>query len=82
MGTTYDFICNACGYTTEASGGNDVGMICATTTILCQECRELYDIVISEEPWLFVNNYQEPNKERICCPESKEHKCRLLLKIF
>lgn len=51
MGATYQFDCSACGYQTQVSGGNDVGMACATTTILCSSCGELYDVVTSKEPW-------------------------------
>lgn len=49
MGTLYDFHCESCGYHTEVSGGEDFGMISATTTILCENCKKLFDVEISDD---------------------------------
>jgi len=51
MGTKYQFTCKHCNYETVVSGGDDVGMRCRTTTISCQDCGELFDVVTSDEPW-------------------------------
>ena len=67
MGQLYSFECGSCGYYAEVSGGEDAGMIGATTTISCGACRELYDVVV----W----RVREPELGRIepQCPESKAH---------
>ena len=46
MGRLHKFECSNCSFSAEMSGGNDTGMICQTTTILCEDCKELYDVVI------------------------------------
>ena len=51
MGTRYQFLCKHCDYETVVSGGDDVGMACRTTTISCQDCGELFDVVTSDKPW-------------------------------
>ncbi len=51
MGRYYVFECGKCGYNAEVSGGPDVGMACATTTIACSTCDKLYDVVTSNQPW-------------------------------
>ena len=51
MGTNYQFLCKHCDYETVVSGGDDVGMACRTTTIGCQDCGDLFDVVTSEQPW-------------------------------
>ena len=50
MGAIYQFFCPACGYDIEVSGGADSGMSSVTTTIVCEDCRELRDICISKDP--------------------------------
>ena len=67
MGTKYQFICKHCDYQTCVSGGDDVGMACRTTTISCQDCGKLYDIVTSEEPW---NETVGLSDEELVCPGS------------
>ena len=47
MGRTYLFECLKCGYRAKVSGGAAEGAQCAVQTILCYECRELHDVVIS-----------------------------------
>jgi len=46
MGRTYFFECSECGYRARVSGGVDRGEHIAVQTILCADCRELYDAVI------------------------------------
>jgi len=45
MGRTFLFECNRCGYHAKVSGGRDGGFHFAVQTILCGECKELYDAV-------------------------------------
>ena len=70
MGSLYDFACANCGYEAMVSGKDDRGMMCATTTILCEDCREICDAVVSETPWDKAS-YQEP-----VCPNKKSHRIR------
>jgi hypothetical protein len=45
MGRTYLFECSKCGYRTKVAGGADRGVSFAVQTLLCRECKELYDSV-------------------------------------
>ncbi len=45
MGRTYLFECAKCGYRAKISGGPDRGCHFAVQTILCHECKALYDAV-------------------------------------
>jgi DNA-directed RNA polymerase subunit RPC12/RpoP len=51
MGLRYLFACPSCGYTTVVSGGDDMGMSCATTTMVCSRCKTLSDVVMAQKPW-------------------------------
>jgi hypothetical protein len=42
-----------------------VGMACRTTTIVCEECQELYDVVTSETPW---EGAPDIGEEALVCP--------------
>ena len=44
MGRTFRFHCTQCQYHADISGGADSGLNCDVQTILCRECRELYDV--------------------------------------
>jgi len=44
VGLISRFTCDSCGYEAQVSGGDDRGFSCMTTTILCKDCRELYDV--------------------------------------
>jgi hypothetical protein len=46
MGRTYLFECFGCGYRVHVAGSTDRGEHVAVQTILCANCRELYDAVI------------------------------------
>jgi hypothetical protein len=65
MGATYQTICLQCGYEAMVSGGDDVGMNSLTTTILCENCQELCDIVTSLEPW---NDHGKEIRTELVCP--------------
>jgi predicted RNA-binding Zn-ribbon protein involved in translation (DUF1610 family) len=45
MGRTYLFECPKCGYRARVAGGSADGKRFAVQTILCHDCRELYDAV-------------------------------------
>lgn len=46
MGKSYWFECGRCGYRAKVAGRSDEGLHLSVQTILCQDCRELYDAVI------------------------------------
>ena len=46
MGRSYWFECSKCGYRAHVSGKFDRGLNFAVQTILCRECRRLYDAVV------------------------------------
>ena len=54
-----------------------IGMACATTTISCIECQELYDIVISNEPWLAMEPGFKVSQDLINCPVIRKHDCSI-----
>jgi ribosomal protein S27AE len=45
MGKSYWFECGKCGYRAKVAGRADQGFHLAVQTILCQDCKELYDAV-------------------------------------
>lgn len=47
MGRTYLFECPKCGYRARVAGGTAEGGRFTVQTILCQDCREIYDAVIA-----------------------------------
>ena len=46
MGKSYLFECPKCDYRASVSGGPDRGFNAATQTIVCLDCKKLYDVVI------------------------------------
>jgi hypothetical protein len=46
MGKTYLFECPKCNYKARVSGGADRGVHFFVQTILCRDCKELYDAVV------------------------------------
>lgn len=53
MGRMYLFECSRCGYRARVSGSADHGRYVIIQTILCTECKELYDAVIAFKPSAF-----------------------------
>jgi len=44
MGRTYHFDCPYCQYRAHVAGGADAGINCAVQTIVCLDCRRLFDV--------------------------------------
>lgn len=44
MGKTFHFDCPHCHYQTRVSGGADEGVSCRVQTVVCLDCRELFDV--------------------------------------
>ena len=45
MGKSFWFECGRCGYRAKVAGRADEGLHLAVQTILCEDCKELYDAV-------------------------------------
>ena len=45
MGRSYWFECSRCGYRAKVAGRADRGLNFAVQTILCRDCKQLYDAV-------------------------------------
>jgi hypothetical protein len=45
MGKSYWFECGKCGYRAKVAGRADQGLHIGVQTVLCQDCKELYDAV-------------------------------------
>ncbi len=72
MGASYQFRCDSCGYEAEVSGGGDAGMLVITTTVLCETCEELYDVVTARRPTDPAERLDFGPVEPVC-PRSKRH---------
>ena len=46
MGKSYWFECEKCGYRAKVAGKADEGLHLTVQTVLCRDCKELYDAVI------------------------------------
>ena len=44
VGRTYIYECPQCQYRAKISGGTDSGLHCEIQTVICRECRELFDV--------------------------------------
>jgi hypothetical protein len=72
MGVLFKFECPSCGYLAEVSGGADRGFYAATQTIICKECKRLYDVAIAKIKG--PDFAPEPGeREPLRCPESDLH---------
>lgn len=45
MGRSYWFECSKCGYRAKVSGRSDRGLTFCVQTVVCRDCRELFDAV-------------------------------------
>lgn len=71
MGAKLEFRCESCGYEAMVSGRDDVGFNAATTTILCEECEELYDVATSTP--MRTERGAGRSEIRPKCPKSSRH---------
>ncbi len=44
MGRTFQFECPQCQFPARVAGGADAGINCAVQTIVCHDCRRLFDV--------------------------------------
>jgi hypothetical protein len=45
VGKTFQFECSQCQYRAQISGGADAGLDCDVQTVVCRDCRELFDVI-------------------------------------
>ena len=75
MGTIFTFICTSCDYKTESSGKEDRGFLSVVKPFICNDCEEVYDILIEEIGKVVDRDFLEvssseinKNKESYSCP--------------
>jgi hypothetical protein len=70
MGTWHTFHCAGCGYHAEVSGGDDRGMDIVTSTVVCVDCRALYDVFMGTS-----DSGDHPFKQpKFRCPKRSSHR--------
>ena len=75
MGQWYRYFCGQCDYEATVSGGDDIGMAAATTTIHCYNCKEISDVMTTDEPWLATDKDWVPTEYH--CDRSATHRVAL-----
>ncbi len=75
MGAWIEFRCGVCGYEAMVSGRDDFGFVARTTTVLCEDCEELYDVVTSRRTMRTEKGFDRSEKEPEC-PKSGRHTVR------
>ncbi|MFA7007056.1 MAG: hypothetical protein WC429_23655, partial [Verrucomicrobiia bacterium] len=70
MGHKYTFRCPACAYLAKVFGGPNAGEL-VTTTIVCLDCKKLFDIVTGNP--LQIPG-EKPPKRR--CPKKASHRIK------
>lgn len=77
MGCKFQFTCSACEYSAEVSGGDDCGMSVGTTTVYCEDCQELSDIITGYEIWRDEAERKKDGKQpEFRCERSRKHRIR------
>ena len=46
MGKAYNYKCDNCGYSAIVSGGRDFGFVAVVKTMICEDCKNLVDVLI------------------------------------
>ena len=75
MGTWERYFGSQCDYKATVSGGDDVGMGAATTTIHCYSCKEISDVVTTEKLRLATDKDWVPTEYH--CARSEGHQVEL-----
>ncbi len=72
VGAWIEFTCGACDYEAMVSGRDDAGFAASTTTIVCEDCEELYDVVTLRLPRGGAEGL-DPKPIEPKCPKSGRH---------
>ncbi len=75
MGAWLEFRCEWCGYEAMVSGRDDVGLVARTTTVLCEDCEALYDVVMSRST-MGTEKGGDRSEIEPECPKSSRHTVR------
>lgn len=73
MGQFYSFECPSCGYHAEVSGGKDRGFVAFTQTKVCQDCKQVADILIGKAAELSADKATTIPKAKQQCPACEGH---------
>jgi hypothetical protein len=74
MGQTHGFICPNCEYLAEVAGGRTFGFYAVVETIVCRDCKKLYDATANEKaPDIPGDILAFDGLTGIHCPKSKKH---------
>lgn len=77
MGQLYSFDCPSCGYHAEVSGGKDRGFVAFTQTKVCQDCREVVDVLIGKANELSTGQDITIPKAKQECPSCEGHSLKV-----
>lgn len=77
MGQLYGFECPSCGYHTEVSGGKDRGFVAFTQTKVCQDCKQVVDILIGKAAELSAAKEITIPKAKQQCPDCKSNNLKV-----
>ncbi len=69
MGRTFQFECPWCQYRAQLSGGADSGINCEVQTIICRDCRQLFDVLTRLRRRQPEKNAQPTQRFRALRPE-------------
>ena len=84
MGQAFKFVCPDCKYSSTVSGGRDFGMLAVVRTMVCEDCREVVDVLIGRYSEDGPTGDPEYDRDLNLCPEcqgknvrpwSKKHTC-------
>ena len=74
MGQQFRFRCTSCRYYADVGGGEETGMECTMTTIVCVECRVVRDVVT--RTWI-NGDYDAGTDRPIRCTRRARHTVRV-----
>jgi hypothetical protein len=77
VGLSKEFKCGSCGYEALVSGGDDAGMMVSTTTIACEVCKELFDVITFRRRELPEHGEFNLGRVELKCQNSSGHLVRL-----
>lgn len=77
MGELNFFECSSCNYHAEVSGGKDRGFVAFTQTKVCQDCRQVVDVLVGEAGKLSGPKATTIPKAKQQCPTCKGHNLKV-----
>lgn len=76
MGTGYSFKCPNCDYSTCVSGGVDAGMIAVVETMVCEDCREVVNVLVGRCGKVGPTGDPEYDRDLNICPICRNRNLR------